>query len=339
MSTPENSPRMAPFPPNDAGVMPAPIYAVAYPPPAATWNGLAIFGFCLSLVGLFIPTGIVSLLGLLISLVALTRPPRGFAIFGVLLGLLGTLFWFTLMIALLVTGMLGAIAFLIAMAVFFVFVQPETLAVTSDMMNILIASAEHEREHGTLPESVDGLQIERMHQIDPWGMPYRLVLTDDRDLPLEIISAGPDGEFDTDDDIRLSRLDDYLRLSFEQFGERMEAFGRRMEVFDKSSSFTVKHTEAGITAFRIDAGTGSASTTTRDRYEQLAGEKSVRDDSTAAEPDSSTLNTNAPKSGPEPGPEPDPETDPAAEPDGITPDMAPTDDRVGCSGLPRPSAT
>ncbi|TVQ53067.1 MAG: hypothetical protein EA377_08960 [Phycisphaerales bacterium] len=318
---------MPPAHPVYAGGMPGPIYAVAYPPPAATWNGLAIFGFCLSLVGLFIPTGIVSLLGLLISLVALTKPPRGFAIFGVLLGLLGTLFWFAIMITLLVTGMLGAIAFLIAMAVFFVFVQPETLAVTSDMMNILIASAEHEKKHGTLPESVDDLELERMHQIDPWGMPYRLVLTDDPDLPLDIISAGPDSEFDTDDDIRLSRIEEYLRFSFEQFGDRMETFGKRMEVFEESSIFKVKRARVGNAAFCTDAGVAASPdrTTTRDRYERLAEAKGDRDDSREAESDSSPLNT-------KPAPEPEPEPEPAAEPDEVAPDAAPTGDIVRSQG-------
>ncbi len=310
--------------------MPTPVYAIGYPAApvesnASTWNGLAVFGFCLSLIGLFIPTGIVSLLGLLISLVALTRPPRGFAIFGVLLGLLGTLFWFTLMIALLVAGMLGAIAMLIVMAVFFVFVQPETLAVSSDMMNILIASAEHEKERGALPESVDDLELERMHRIDPWGMPYRLVLTDDRELPLDIVSAGPDGEFDTDDDIRLSRIDEYLRFSFEQFGERMEAFGKRMEVFDEFSVFKVKRAEDGITAFRLNAGTGSSSTgtTTRERYERLAEEKEGGEGSEAA---GSASSPSSPSSKPESESESEPDTGPAAEPDASSPDAESADE-------------
>ena len=55
-------------------------------------------GFFIALFGLFIPTGIVAFLGLLVSLVALGRPPRALASLGVFIGLLGSVFW------LLVTG-------------------------------------------------------------------------------------------------------------------------------------------------------------------------------------------------------------------------------------------
>ena len=82
-----------------------------YPPyvmvPVRERNGLGVVGFLIALVGLVIPTGIVALLGLLISLVALGRAPRLFAGMGVITGLFGTVIWLALMI-LAVFGVLAA---------------------------------------------------------------------------------------------------------------------------------------------------------------------------------------------------------------------------------------
>ena len=60
------------------------------PLPAEQSNGLAIAGFVCSLLGLF--TGfLLSPIGLILSLVALGRPGgRGFAVAGVVIGLLGS---------------------------------------------------------------------------------------------------------------------------------------------------------------------------------------------------------------------------------------------------------
>jgi general secretion pathway protein G len=38
--------------------------------------------------------------------------------------------------------------------------------------------------------------------LDPWGRPFRYVVTDERRGRFEVSSAGPDRRFDTDDDVR-----------------------------------------------------------------------------------------------------------------------------------------
>ena len=82
--------------------------------PVRESNGLGVAGFFIALFGLFIPTGIVALLGLLISLVALGRPPRGFAAMGVLIGLMGTVIW----LAITIVAVLGTLAVGMAALVF-----------------------------------------------------------------------------------------------------------------------------------------------------------------------------------------------------------------------------
>ena len=52
-------------------------------------NGLGVAGFVVSLISLFC-CGLTSPVGLFLSLVALARPPRGFAFAGVILGGLGS---------------------------------------------------------------------------------------------------------------------------------------------------------------------------------------------------------------------------------------------------------
>ncbi len=64
--------------------------------PVREGNGLGVAGFFIALIGLAIPTGIVALLGLLVSLVALGKAPRGFAGMGVVVGLIGTVVWVVL---------------------------------------------------------------------------------------------------------------------------------------------------------------------------------------------------------------------------------------------------
>ncbi len=56
--------------------------AVSYPPyvmvPVREGNGLGVAGFFIALIGLFIPTGIVALLGMLISLAFMLSAPLKF---------------------------------------------------------------------------------------------------------------------------------------------------------------------------------------------------------------------------------------------------------------------
>src|SRR4051794_39566029 len=60
-------------------------YTVIQPPT----NGLGLAGFITSLVGL-VTCGVISPVGLILSLIGLMKSPRGFAVAGTILGLIGS---------------------------------------------------------------------------------------------------------------------------------------------------------------------------------------------------------------------------------------------------------
>ena len=196
--------------------------------PMTDGNGLGLAGFFIALFGLFIPTGIIALLGLLVSLVALGKAPRGFAGMGVLIGLFGTVVW----IAITGVALLGALAIgvsaVLAGSIAFVLLQPEIIEVTSDMVNVTIAALEYEDKHDALPDDLDALDLSLSTRTDPWGNAYRYIIVDD-DPGFDIVSSGSDGIMGTDDDLVLSQIDEVWGKAFENFGERIEEFGNRIE--------------------------------------------------------------------------------------------------------------
>jgi hypothetical protein len=67
---------------------------------------------------------------------------------------------------------------------------------TQDIVQLRRECLQFRAVHGELPESWDELGRTKD---DPWGNEYALVLEETR---LDVYSAGPDGEYDTPDDIR-----------------------------------------------------------------------------------------------------------------------------------------
>lgn len=191
-------------------------------------NGLGVFGFFVSLIGLFIPTGIVSLLGLVLSLAAIGRAPRGFATMGVILGLLGTVFWLVIMVLAVALGLLGLAVGAVAIGFCFMLVNPEVVETTTDMVNVAIAAEDYKKHNGGLPDTIDELDLSVAVMTDPWGGPYKFVLAN-VEHGFDVISGGPDGVFETDDDVTLNRLDRIWEEAVEDFGEKMEEFGPKME--------------------------------------------------------------------------------------------------------------
>jgi hypothetical protein len=199
--------------------------------PVREGNGLGVAGFFIALIGLFIPTGIVALLGLLISLAALGRPPRGFAAMGVVIGLFGTVLWLAITGLVVVGGLAGGAIAILAVAAMFVMTQPEIIEVTSDMFNVTIAAVEYEEQHGQFPDEISDMGLGVTTLTDPWGNPYRYRLAN-HDPGFDVMSNGADGMAGTDDDMALSGIDRIWEDAFEGFGEKMEEFGHRMERLD-----------------------------------------------------------------------------------------------------------
>ena len=212
--------------------------------PPRTGNALGVFGFLVALVGIFIPTGIISLLGLVLCLAAIGRSPRGFAIFGVILGLLGTLFWLIVMIGALILGLVAAFIATVFVAGAFMLVQPEVVEVTTDMVNVAIEVQDYEQRNQEMPEDMDDLNLGIASATDPWGEPYHLVMIDD-EPGFDVISNGPDGKFDTFDDVKLSRLDRLWEEACENFEDKMEELGAKMERLQacNSSCTTITFTD------------------------------------------------------------------------------------------------
>jgi hypothetical protein len=165
--------------------------------PAA--NGLGIAGFICSLVGLF-TGGLLCPIGLILSLVALGRQPRGFAVAGVILGVIGTCAGLILVALIAVGGLaaigVGAAAAAVALS------EPEKLELTTDSFVITASIESHRATTGGLPASLDELDLETMFLADPWDNAYRYELDTERD-GYRITSNGPDGQPDTDDDINV----------------------------------------------------------------------------------------------------------------------------------------
>lgn len=168
-------------------------------------NGLGIAGFVISLVGLC-SGGVLSPIGLIVSIIAVGREPKGFAIAGIVIGALGscgillTLFFLPLLIiGILVAAGASAIALAIASAV-----GGPTLEAFVEMQIINEFVEERLDETGSLPTSLD--DVLGTHKLagelttDPWGNPYIFEVTPDG-VNYRLYSSGPDGVPGTADDV------------------------------------------------------------------------------------------------------------------------------------------
>ena len=160
-------------------------------------NGLGVAGFVLSLVGWF-SCGFFSPLALILSAVALRREPRGLAIAGLILGILGST-WF-------IIGGLGFILALLGIGAAANFVAMEA---STDLTLTQVASvvSSYQEETGELPrdeaEFAKILSASGLERMDAWDHPLRYRRLAEGEF--ELRSAGPDGKFDTNDDSPLRK--------------------------------------------------------------------------------------------------------------------------------------
>lgn len=153
-------------------------------------NNLGLAGFIVSLVGI-VSCGLLAPVGAVMSAVAMKREPRGFAIAGLVIGIVGSLWILAIAVAMAVVGAAG-LALLFASGWHF--------GVMSDMVKITLAVSEHNDRHGSAPASLDELQLPSDTVTDPWGNQYLYELAPGG-ASFTLRSAGPDGQFDTGDDI------------------------------------------------------------------------------------------------------------------------------------------
>ena len=183
----------------------------------------------LGLVGLILAF-CLSPIGLLISLVALTKTPRGLAIGGVVVGAIGTVLW----------G-LGAAGLVAGWGL-----AKQGMDVWDDYMNISMSLEQRLSEDGEYPEDLSGLMLSEDHLTDPWGNAYRYEKTGPQAYVLT--ASGRDATFGTDDDMRLTP-----GMSEDDFGE---AFGDSFEASMTSGGATNAAPETDEAPVEVDE-TGS----------------------------------------------------------------------------------
>ena len=166
----------------DQGDYDAAFGAPELPPPSS--NGLGLAGFIVSLLGVFCVC--LSPIGLVLSLVGLSRRPRGFAIAGTVLGAIG-------------------LALGCGLGTYFAISFKDLMPVISDGYVLTGQIEEYKRAHGgaapTDLTQVPGIPSRGLS--DPWGHPYHYTLSDEG-RKLELVSDGPDGQADTADDVHVT---------------------------------------------------------------------------------------------------------------------------------------
>lgn len=204
-------------------------------------NGLGIVGFVLAMVGLLGTGGLLCPVGLIISLIAVGRQPRGFAVAGIVVGLIGSCGGIIVLLAF--GASILALAGLVGMAV--VLSEPEKVEVTTDMANMAFAIKAYEDREGYLPASLDVLELRPTLLTDPWGNAYRYLLTGDDGPGFELVSAGADGSFGGLDDVKLSELGRAWETGGLQVETTREGGGTRVRIDLSGRSVTATGDDTG----------------------------------------------------------------------------------------------
>ena len=160
------------------------------------WNWWAFFGFPLSLFALVFTVGLLSPVALVLNLIGLRKSPRKLATAGTIISLIGTSIIATLAVGGVASEMHQHRLQQRATAQ----MKYEEMA---EQTHAVLASATAELQSyaedndGYLPTDIDACILMLKHE-DAWGESLRYDEEFDRGL---IRSAGPDREFDNDDDI------------------------------------------------------------------------------------------------------------------------------------------
>lgn len=162
-------------------------------------NGLGIAGFIVSLLGIIGTCGLLSPVGLVMSIIAMKREPKGFAIAGLVLGIIGSL---SVLIGVILIGLFGVAAVLAAIGIS---AAAPPIHATAEMVRLTHTVAQYRTDHGSLPAAVSQLPGLSHDQItDPWGNAY-LIVPDTSPDGFSIVSVGPDGQPSTGDEITYSK--------------------------------------------------------------------------------------------------------------------------------------
>jgi hypothetical protein len=206
---------------------------------ASESNPLGIVGFILALTCLLAP------IGLLISIIALFKRPKGFAIAGTIVGLLFSI----------PHAFIGY-----AVGSWYGMSPGEIVAAstTTEAGTILFEVEKERASTGSTPTSLDGLNLSQETREDHWGNPYRFEVDSANPTNWTLSSAGPDGVFGTPDD-----LNDLEAFSTNQSQQRafVESFDQSVDPdqFDRAAA-RAEMQDAMMTFIRTIIGSENAST-------------------------------------------------------------------------------
>ena len=172
--------------------MSTPIYYISNEPLVVRTNGLGIAGFVISLASL-LTCGLTSPIGMLISLVAMRKRPRGMATAGFLIGGLQT-------------GLLIGAVLLSVSTGQAIQHQPEHSLHTRKTQDAMAEARDvverYRADEERLPEGIEGNKLV-VPMEDSWGEALRYERRGDGYL---IRSAGPDGVFESPDDLTAAEV-------------------------------------------------------------------------------------------------------------------------------------
>ena len=158
-------------------------------------NTLGLAGFVTALVGIALTGGLLCPIGLILSVIALSRRPRGFAIAGTVIGIVGSCGSCLLAVLLLpvLAGGAAAIALVAAGGL-------PAIHTLDHMWQVKLAIEAHEKSHQVAPESLSELSLPADMLEDGWGTPlqYERTSADGRSC-WTLRSAGPDRQLDASD--------------------------------------------------------------------------------------------------------------------------------------------
>ncbi|RNC80732.1 MAG: DUF4190 domain-containing protein [Phycisphaera sp.] len=160
-------------------------------------NGLGVAGFVCSLLGILGTCGLLCPVGLILSLFALRKPPRGLAIAGAIIGFIGSL-W--IIIGLIIFGIMFLAIFALAAAGTAITLPNIQTYVTMSEIHTEVTA--YHQTMDALPDSLVSITTLKPDlQQDYWGnsIAYEIIDADS----YKLTSAGADGTPNTDDDITL----------------------------------------------------------------------------------------------------------------------------------------
>ncbi len=164
-------------------------------------------GFVLSLVGLvgccIQPAALLSLAGLILSIIGLSKRPKGLAVAGTILGVIGLSMF---LLFYLIVGLSVVLIVPLAIAVAAMAGPDIEVAIEEAVLHQQVA--QYVDQTGSMPVDLTQIpDIDERIKTDPWDTPYKLEVIDPGTEQYIIRSAGPDMIFGTEDDITHPRGD------------------------------------------------------------------------------------------------------------------------------------